>query len=870
MSNLPRCVLVVMTGLMLLIPAAACAAGAAFSAPPTATRHGDLVEIRFAVGQPTDVAVYIEDAHGKVVRHLAAGVLGEHAPTPLKAGSLSQALVWDGKTDDGSPAPASAFRVRVALGLHAVFDRVALSEPQNLAGSKGGVAAMAVAPAPAPGIGRGRDALYITANWGAHVPNWTGSQLLAFDRDGKYGHTILPPPADTPADTWRAFGAKTIEVGGQTIPVIADLAERRFFGEPTDRKTAMAVTPAGVILTLTGPHIAAVTADSKPAWGAYTGPKLLPDVARLGVRANGGLAVSSDGKWAYVSGLRDEAESRKAPPFAAVFRVKLPGRGPAEPFVGDPAQGGADDKHLSDDVRGLADDGHGRLFIADHGNNRVVVVSESDGRVLGSIAVEKPQQVAVEPTTGHVYVTRIVARYGVELVKFSGWQDAKPLVRHRLPYDGNPDFPWSLALVPGKDPGGLPGVWLGGDRGRLLRLTERDGNFTADEVASNDTGTAGFADVQVDRFRDPPEVYVRTMQDHWLRYNEATGAVDRIALDLPANAGTCIVPGKDGCIYAPAYPYYLYRFDRDGRPAPWPGDAQRYPASVINWRKGIDEPKGPAHATYLPVSMTYMTHTLGVRGDGRLFALDPGKPRTRPPKMLVEVGRDGRRVGGPIVWKVSDTAVGPKFDAEGNIYIAEQIRPLDQPAPPEFAAWLGDVKVGTTLAKGPKAAVGTMYGSIVKFSPKGGMIHWKGTDPFEGQPALDPSLKTVDAMYFTGGGRRFEPVKVTGALWMHVGVSHVALHACNCETTRFDVDPFGRVFYPDLGRFRVGVLDTNGNVITEFGRYGNADDARDQLALAWLIGVGVTDRYVYLGDSMNRRLLRAKLVYEAEATCAVR
>jgi hypothetical protein len=102
-----------------------------------------------------------------------------------------------------------------------------------------------------------------------------------------------------------------------------------------------------------------------------------------------------------------------------------------------------------------------------------------------------------------------------------------------------------------------------------------------------------------------------------------------------------------------------------------------------------------------------------------------------------------------------------------------------------------------------------------------------------------------------------------------MGVSHVDLFYCNCENTRFDVDEFGRVFYPDLGRYRVGVLDTNGNAITHFGRYGNAD-TRDELAFAWLIGVGATDRYAYMGDSLNRRLLRASLTYAAEKTCPIK
>jgi hypothetical protein len=275
-----------------------------------------------------------------------------------------------------------------------------------------------------------------------------------------------------------------------------------------------------------------------------------------------------------------------------------------------------------------------------------------------------------------------------------------------------------------------------------------------------------------------------------------------------------------------------------------------------------------------------MTHTIGVRHDNRIFAFEPGHPGDRPPKMLREYLPSGKRVSDtPIIWKVSDVAVGPKFDQEGNIYIAEQIKPLDQPYPPEFATLVGKVEPGKTyLEKAPmKNAICTMYGSIVKFSPKGGTIHFGGENPYTGEPKLDPALKTVEMGSYSG--YRMHPLKITGADWVRMGISHVDLHYCNCESTRFDVDGFGRVWYPDLGRFRVVVLDTAGNEIAHFGGYGNAESlgpeskgealAEPDIAFSWLIGVGATDKYAYMGDSMNRRLLRAKLVYAAEEICNV-
>ena len=58
---------------------------------------------------------------------------------------------------------------------------------------------------------------------------------------------------------------------------------------------------------------------------------------------------------------------------------------------------------------------------------------------------------------------------------------------------------------------------------------------------------------------------------------------------------------------------------------------------------------------------------------------------------------------------------------------------------------------------------------------------------------------------------------------MHFGTSHICIEGGNCENRRFDVDPFGRVWYPDLGRCRAGVPDTDGNLIATFGSCGNAE-----------------------------------------------
>jgi len=332
---------------------------------------------------------------------------------------------------------------------------------------------------------------------------------------------------------------------------------------------------------------------------------------------------------------------------------------------------------------------------------------------------------------------------------------------------------------------------------------------------------------------------------------------------------------------------FFYKHDRNGRALAWDQPDHR-PMAKGEAFTGTWAPS----QSYIPVSMVSQPHTLGVRGsDGHLFALEPATPGNRPPKMLREYLPTGKLVSeDPVVWKVSDAALGPRFDAAGNIYIADVVRPMDWPYPPEFnQVFTNRIEINKTRPAGAQDAIAFSYGSIIKFSPKGGIIDYqRGSDhysttvkpvPYKGEPKLDPTLKSMDVAWY-GGRMLMGPEKLIGAEWIHPGISHIGLYYCNCENVTFDVDEFGRVFFPDTNLYQVRILDTAGNALTRFGGYGNADscgpDSRDkrlstpEIAFARLVSMGVTDQYVYCGDSMNQRLLRAKLVYAAEERCEIR
>ena len=866
-------VLVSACGVMLGAAFAAEPAPPKFAAKPTATKAGDKVKIEFAVDRPTDVAVFVEDAKGRIVRHLVAGVLGQNPPPPLKAGALAQSVEWDGQADYGRPAGPGPFRVRVALGLSAAFDRVAKSDPLGL----GSIRSLAAGP---------DGTLYVRMSTGGGWPNGTGEMMLALNRDGSYQRMLMPYPSNLPKD--KVPGVGTLNLDGRPAPVVRRIDLRDFYGAGGQTKSGMTVTPDGqVIYPLRGMRLAAVDADGALSWGSFAGPFLFGRDLFLAGYQRIFLTMSSDGRSVYLSGLGHCTQTVSAAqldhPYSAVFKAKLPDRAPAEVLFGDPAITGADETHLGGLPAGIATDGAGHVLVCDPANDRVVVISEKDGRFVGAMPVgaaappaaaagpattsrpRKPRPsdtaagldcLAVAPAGGAVYVTRLTGAGTVDLIKFSGWKEPREVARLALPRNGNPEAPWLLTLDPAANP---PIIWMGADGGKLLRIEDRGNAFGEPrDVNTHSIGAGDFIDVSLDR--DRQEVYFRA-GPYW-RFSEADGQAVPYPFQASRDGNNQLVPGPDGNAYVQGWDNRMERFDRAGKPVPWPATG----TSIVKiWG----------------TMSVNVSRSLGIRHDGRIFSFDvPPGGTLRGFRVLRQFDTQGNPVAWGPVWHGTESAVGPKFDAAGNIYMAEQIRPKDDPYPRELESSY------------------YLYGSIVKFPPTGGMFHFPGAlDPPGQKFTPAPDAKTVDAVYVNKFWEKVLPVQVTGAEWIRMGVSHIELAGCTCENTQFDVDEFGRVFYPDLCRFRVGVLDTNGNEITHFGGYGNADSqgpngpvidpqtkkvrprrsddpndvkspfAQPDIAFAWLIGVAATDRYAYMGDTLNRRLLRARLVYAAEEIC---
>jgi hypothetical protein len=214
----------------------------------------------------------------------------------------------------------------------------------------------------------------------------------------------------------------------------------------------------------------------------------------------------------------------------------------------------------------------------------------------------------------------------------------------------------------------------------------------------------------------------------------------------------------------------------------------------------------------------------------------------------------GEMTGEDLVPALPNPSCGVKTDRAGNLYVG--------------------IGANYMMADGkPHAA-----GSLAKFPPRGGKFFGAGDlarlkeGELPGRPAEFQAYgwgklwtrnccwayPGLDQMHFLGGGQ----------------------YPCLCATCRFDLDLYGRSFVPKAYQFTVGVVDTNGNPICEVGRYGNADTrgpkdstvsiGGPEISIAHCSYVAVeSDKWLYINDDGNSRIIRVKLGYRAEERVAL-
>jgi len=834
---------------LVVVAATTLAGEAGFAIRPTAKKQGAKAVITFAVKAPIDAEVAVLDSAGKVVRHLAAGMLGKRAAAPFGKG-LAQSLEWDGRDDLGRIAAGGPFKVRVALGMMPAFGKLIGDNPGGLAG----VVGLAMGP---------KGTLYVFNCFSDLHPGDGTTVIQAYDRSGKYLRQVAPYAASIPEEKLK--GLKRVDIDGRKVPYIYNGETRSLIPGlghlPLQRGV---VSPDGK-LAFVGHHESGRTLTYNrpgPQWLTVIGTdgSAPGKVMRLKLsnKASGGvqLGISPDGKTIYIAGVTEGKKTRHA-----VFKCGWDGKN-LEVFAGTRDAAGSGPNGLKN-PSSVATDAKGNVYVTDRGNGRVAVF-KPDGGFLGELKVNAPQQVCVHRKTGAVYV--LGSKNCGKLSKFKSWRDSTPVGTAVVPTFNHRSGKLWMPMV--LDDSAEPALlWIGHSnnwaRYRCMRIKDNGRSFSKPVelagIKGNNRPNAGPR--RKYNLRTAGAIYGMSLdrknQKLFLNkksYDLKTGKWGRgmdVADGCKEGAGSF---GLDGKYYAQVQVWgnIIVRYSPAGKPLPFPGSKAH---------SGGIAPKGNA----------FRLRGRGITADaaGNIYSLQqtgrhkPGD--VKDSNNLVKYSPDGKLVNGGLIDSAIRSVNSVRLDYAGNIWVGIGARPAGRKVPAHLEGKkLGrPYKVNVTNLTTDFNWYPFMYGTIAKFSPKGGTIRsGAGGEKME---------------YSTG-----RKVAVKDAEWTFFGASPMPSWrlsypgVCLCESPRFDVDGYGRCFFPDAAGFRVGVLDTGGNLLKWFGSYGNADSAgpgsrvpTPGIAFYWPYSICVDDRVVYVGDRINRRVTVVKLDYATEETVGV-
>lgn len=841
-----------------------------FSKAPQIAKDGAHWSVTFAVSKPCDVLVAVQDAKGNVVRHLAAGVLGKNAPPPFEKDALAQKLAWDGKDDLGAAAQGGPFKIRVAAGLKPTFDKIVGWNPKTFS------------PISGLSVGPGGEVFVLLSDG-----FWGRSEVRVLDRDGKYLRTIMPYPANTPPERTESIGHFIAE-DGERVPMVFSGHNHTLHPLTAGmRKQSIAFHPkgylvlAGAVGTMAehGPPRHLLALDKRggaPEGLPFVGPEFIPPRGFMGGAGEGPaycfdhLAASPDGEWIYFATFKemDEKTDKRTvvPEHHAVFRVKASDANLGKAFLGVDKEAGSDDAHLNNPM-GLACGADGSIYVCDQGNGRVMIYAK-DGKLRGKFAVPSPQEIAVHPKSGQIYVLSRKTRKHEEpatLLKFAAYKDGEtPKELARLNAPGTDQ----MALDGEASP---PKLWTVIDKKKLLAPVIDEGAAfkVLPQVNDNDVGMEFpmfvAADPERNRvlFRERPAgLFSVDLETNKITQLNVKGY--DIALDRAGNLYVMDGYGKNS----------LSRYTPEGKPLPFEGGTSNKISFVY---RGY----GP--------NIGLRGHCVAPNGDIYVIASTNYGPAATIGSRVHVFGPDGKMKKDSLVNGLGYGDCGLGVDARGNVYVGANVKPKATPYPAPFA---GKVPVDRWIwwkkAQREKPWHYMYYntylfhvGSVFKFPPAGGAFYGQDITAREEkrtQAVIDAKNAPEGSAEYTSAylGRE---VKVAGAEWSWFGVSNIPSSSdgpspdpgCVCFNSHLSCDPYGRVFGVHVFGATVQVLDPAGNPITRIGRYGNADSAgpgstvpEPAIALACPGYASYAKEKLYISDSINRRVVVVRFEYDAE------
>jgi hypothetical protein len=535
-------------------------------------------------------------------------------------------------------------------------------------------------------------------------------------------------------------------------------------------------------------------------------------------------------------------------------------------------------------VHGVCADLKGNVYVCDREKNRVVVFDQS-GKQIGEVAVKNPDCVSVHPKTGAIYVVRRFCNgwgtHSMILDKFNNFESGAVAAASFTKFEPR-SFPSIAVTVSG--PRTI--IWMAGaafvENGKpnkdrwpqgLVALEDNGSEFKImqRQYGPRPEGESDFARIATDRQRE--EVYVSNGENLIYRYNGDTGEGGLLKKDGKVFYAPDLSVGYDGLLYVrsgAAYSGPLERLTRDLVPAPFAATKSnklydiygRYGIGFCEKGVGVG-PDGKVYDCWMYDFAKYFVS--GWNADGMPLTGKYMSERMKASGCVFKDVKlpDDRKIATAIIGPVPSDNGGIRVDLKGNIYMGMRVLPRG------FTAPAGYEKAPDYLG---------FTGSVVKFRPEGGAA--LGIPDAESKDSTAPKLETNKPGVTIEGGLAIYPGVAPFSGGGYGGNSS----CCVCRVSRFDLDSYGRLALPNVVSCSVRILDNSGNLICEFGKYGNFDsqyvpeDSKDQkpivstpeIPLAWPTGAGFTEKAVYVCDTYNRRVVRADFTWSAEASCDVK
>jgi SMP-30/Gluconolactonase/LRE-like region len=854
-----------------------------FASKPRVTRRGDRISIAFETKGFCDVTVAVENPRGKIVRHLASGVLGSKAPAPFAKNAKKQVLIWDGKNDAGRYVDdIKSHTIRVSLGLKPRLERTLFWDPRKRVTA----------------WGRSAPVLFAAAPEGVYVyDRAVFEHLRLFDHDGNYVRTIYPFPADK-VDKVSGLRTHKFPHDGEILPLKTGFYQCTLLNGPqvplrTKRSinsvSANSLAVHGNAIALIGRNLVRLAPDGSSGGRGVYGPNLGHAIRPIGTGNASPVknynvlptsaAFSPDGKTLYMTGYAWRV------PWSfdmlhVVTKMALDGKRKPEVFKGTFKYNGRDVGAGSDNEHfyaptSVACDKQGRVYVSDYMNDRLQVF-DAGGKHLKTIPVKRPAKVVLHKKTQEIFVfswgvhtrgpgKKRPARFQPSMTHMGAFDNPKVIARYDLPmrvYGGfSPWYvldprdtdaeidSWAKELTIWLSPG-MPSKQRNWQKACPLVLVARNGklevkvDFGQEVRRTVKRATPPMLDRQ--RLYVNPKsgrLYVGESDagvgksfKQAVRIDPDTGKVKLV--ELPFDC-------EDMCFDINGLAYLrtgklIARYDsRTWREVPWDYGEEVKSVGFSSSRDGrranlVSALKTPGHRSH---SFWHMGG-LAISPKGHLCVptCNGANPGVRTPS---NQAKKGFQYAG----KKYVPALYPGRHRWGEIHIFDQHGKVVRKDAFPGIGHLNGVGIDNNdniyvmasayrLFRGKKYDPGLpddLSETVIKAKPGVARVLSKSRRaPVPLRAAAYPK-RPPDIHGGQGAGGT---AWVEGAEWFYGGVGYAGKNApwdgggCCCWNARMHVDYFARTFAPELRHFSVAVLDTNGNLIMRIGRYGNVDDGK--------------------------------------------